>query len=124
MILLMKTKTRVTNFGERLVALRKQKGLTLEQLGKLVGVSFRVISYYERETKNPPTHLIIPLANALQVSIEELLGIKPTKKDLDPDQAALWRKLRKAQGLSKRDQKDLLRYLYLLLQRKKSKQIR
>jgi transcriptional regulator with XRE-family HTH domain len=99
------------NFGKRLADLRKQKGLTQTQLGEKVGVSCRVIAYYEGETNYPPTHLIEPLAKALKVSADELLGIKKIKQELDPQHAALWRRLKKIESLPKRDQKALLHYL-------------
>lgn len=111
-----KKATRST-FGERLSSLRKQRGLTLEKLGKMVGVSFRVISYYERESKYPPTYLLGPLSKALNISIDELLGIKSLKQDLNPEHAALWRRLKKVQDLPKADQKALFHYLNALLQK-------
>ncbi|MFH1846881.1 MAG: helix-turn-helix transcriptional regulator [Candidatus Omnitrophota bacterium] len=110
-----------SNFGTRLASLRKQRGLTLAKLGALVGVSFRVISYYERESKYPPARLLAPLAKSLNVSIDELLGIKSIKEDFDPQHAALWRRLKKIQDLPKADQKALFHYLTALLEKNKKK---
>jgi transcriptional regulator with XRE-family HTH domain len=98
-------------FGKRLAALRKERGLTQTQLGEKVGVSCRVIAYYEGETEYPPAHLIEPLAKALIISSDELLGIKPIKQQRDPQHAALWRRLKKIESLPKKDQKALLHYL-------------
>ncbi|MBI5806324.1 hypothetical protein HZA73_09785 [candidate division TA06 bacterium] len=78
---------------------------------------FGVIAYYEIETKHPPAHLLEPLAKALKVSVEELLGIKAVKDKRDPQQAALWRRLRKAEELPKGDKKALLHYLDALVKR-------
>jgi len=113
----MKGKTTVTGFGSRLAALRKERGLTQHLLGERVGVSNRVIHYYEGETEYPPAHLITPLAKALKVSTDELLGIREVKQERSPENAALWRRLRKIEALPKRDQKALLHYLDALVQK-------
>jgi len=59
----------------------------------------------------PPAHLIEPLAKALKVSSDELLGLKRIKQQLNPEHAALWRRLKKIETLPKKDQKALLHYL-------------
>ncbi|MEK6697714.1 MAG: helix-turn-helix transcriptional regulator [Nitrospirota bacterium] len=105
------------DFGKRLASLRKELGLTQTELGEKVGVSCRVIAYYEGETHYPPAHLIEPLAKALKVSTDELLGVKLIKQQRDPQHAALWRRLKKIESLPKRDQKALLHYLDALVQK-------
>ncbi len=84
--------------GKRLVELRKAAGLTQKQLGGKVGVSNRVIHYYEGETDYPPAHLVEPLARALSVSTDELLGVRGVKQERNPEHAALWRRLKKKEG--------------------------
>ncbi len=76
-----------------------------------------IIPYYEGETNYPPAHLIEPLAKALKVSTDELLGVKEIKEKRDPEQAALWRRLKKIEALPKKDQKALLHYLDALVQK-------
>jgi transcriptional regulator with XRE-family HTH domain len=107
----MKKKANTNEFGKRLAACRKAKGLTQAQLGDLVGVSYRVIAYYEKETQYPPARLIVPLANALGVTADELLGITAAKTDFDPGKAALWRKLKVVETLPQIDQKAILHYI-------------
>ncbi|EQD66497.1 transcriptional regulator, XRE family, partial [mine drainage metagenome] len=67
-------------FGERLVALRKAAALTQQQLADEVGVSRRMIAYYEGQSEHPPTTLLPALARALNVSADELLGLEPVAK--------------------------------------------
>jgi len=117
-MLFMKRKTvTAKDFGKRLASLRKEQGLTQTQLGERVGVSCKVIAYYEGETHYPPAHLIEPLAKALKISTDELLGVKILQQQRDPQQAALWRRLKKIESLPKRDQKALLHYLDALVQK-------
>ena len=68
----------------------------------------------DRETKYPPTHLLLPIAKALKTSVDEVLGVK---KQLisDPATAKLWRKLKKAEHLSHKDQKAVIHYIEALL---------
>lgn len=116
-MLTMKRESTIKDFGTRLAALRKERGLTQAQLGELIGVSYRVVAYYEGETSYPPAHLMEPLAKALKVSTDELLGIRDLKQERSPENAALWRRLRKIEALPKRDQKALLHYLDALVQK-------
>lgn len=66
--------TRTTGIGKRLAALRKEKGLTQEELAQAAGVSRRRIAYYERETQHPPTTILPRMAEVLEVTTDELLG--------------------------------------------------
>jgi transcriptional regulator with XRE-family HTH domain len=45
-----------------------------------VGVSRRMLAYYEGQSEHPPTTLLPALAQALHVSTDELLGLAPTPK--------------------------------------------
>lgn len=116
-MLSMKRESTVKDFGKRLADLRRAAGLTQKQLGEKVGVSNRVIFYYEGESDYPPAHLIEPLAKALNVSTDELLGIKAVKQQRNPEHAALWRRLKKIETLPKKDQKALLHYLDALVKK-------
>lgn len=107
----------VTDFGKRLASLRKAKGFTQQTLGQSLGVSKRVVAYYEGETKFPPSHLLIPMAEALHASTDELLGLTKIKEEINPKYALLWKKLKHAEDLPKKDQKALLYYLDALLQK-------
>jgi transcriptional regulator with XRE-family HTH domain len=118
----MKKEPIIKDFGKRLAKFRKARGLTQEQLGELVDVSKRVIAYYEGETKYPPAHLIAPLSKALNVSADELLGIKKTKIALDPKLAALWRRLKVLETFSNKDKKAVAQFVEVIAERNKAKQ--
>lgn len=59
-------------FGERLKGLREQKGLSQEELSHIVGISQTVISSYECDKSKPKFENIIPLSDALGVSLDIL----------------------------------------------------
>ena len=68
------------SFGPRLVTLRKAGGLTQVQLAEATKTTQRSTSYYENDDGVPPSSIVMVLAQALQVSADELLGWKPPPK--------------------------------------------
>ena len=67
--------------GEHIMLLRKQKGLSQAELGKIIGTSGDVIGRYERDVITPSIDVIVNVADALEVSIDFLVG--KTKMVLD-----------------------------------------
>lgn len=59
--------------GKKLRELRKEKGLTQQQLGDIVGVSHVMICRAEDGTKDPPLWMLKAMAKALGVKPGELL---------------------------------------------------
>ena len=63
-------------FGTRLKQGRKSLGLTQKQLGALIQVSPQTFSLYERGEQDVPVYAVIRLTKALNVSSDQLLGLK------------------------------------------------
>lgn len=70
----------VINF--RLSDLRKAKHITQGELAEFVGTSFQTISKWENGITMPDITVLPVLAAFFEVSIDELLGIKPLKGDV------------------------------------------
>jgi transcriptional regulator with XRE-family HTH domain len=84
-----KTTTRATHaFGSRLAALRAAAGFTQQELAAEVGVSGRMIAYYEGQSDHPPTTLLPAIAKALGVTTDTVLGVTPPPKRTKPAAAA------------------------------------
>ena len=60
--------------GENIRRIRKERGLTLKQLGDEVGVSEAYIRAYETGRRNPKLKSLEALAKALHVNVEALTG--------------------------------------------------
>lgn len=60
--------------GQFLKALRKEKGLTQEKLAETLGVSNRTVSRWETGASMPDFDLLIELAKAYGVGVEEILN--------------------------------------------------
>src|SRR5512140_1516607 len=67
---------RVT-LGDRIRQQRLAKALTQAELGKAIGVSQRVVAYYEL-TGGAPPEVLAKIADVLDVSTDALLGRKKT----------------------------------------------
>ena len=64
-------------------SLRKQAGLTLRELARQIGEQPTNVSYWERTGTLPRAELVIPIAKALRVSVDEILGqVKPPQSTL------------------------------------------
>jgi transcriptional regulator with XRE-family HTH domain len=64
----------VMKIGNKINELRKGKGLNREALGKLVGTSGAVIGRYERDEIVPSVEMAKKIADALDVSLDFLVG--------------------------------------------------
>ena len=64
----------VMNIGKQIADLRKQKGVSRDELGKEVGTSGAVIGRYEREEITPSVEIANKMAKALGVSLDYLVG--------------------------------------------------
>jgi transcriptional regulator with XRE-family HTH domain len=64
--------------GPRLRELRRQRGATLTELAELTGISVSTLSRLEAGGRRPTLELLLPLARAHQVSLDELVGAPPT----------------------------------------------
>ncbi|MFY1576532.1 helix-turn-helix domain-containing protein [Verrucosispora sp. WMMD703] len=60
--------------GPRLRALRKQRGITLNELSDATGISVSTLSRLESGQRRPTLELLLPLARAHQVPLDELVG--------------------------------------------------
>lgn len=62
------------DFGDNMMLIRKKKGLSQADLGKLIGTSGDVIGRYERGDIKPSIEVVQKIADALEVSIDYLVG--------------------------------------------------
>jgi transcriptional regulator with XRE-family HTH domain len=64
--------------GPRLRALRDQRTITLAQLSEQTGISLSTLSRLESGQRKPTLELLLPLARAYGVQLDELVGAPPT----------------------------------------------
>jgi transcriptional regulator with XRE-family HTH domain len=64
--------------GPRLRNLRTERGLTLAALSETTGISVSTLSRLESGQRKPTLELLLPLARAYQVALDELVDTPPT----------------------------------------------
>lgn len=105
-------KKTIEPFPQRLARIRKEKGLTQFELAKATGFTRRMIAVYESKIKNIPPQNISPLAKALNVSTDTLLGHTVTKEKNEVLQnRKLIKKLKTLEELPSKDQKSVLDFI-------------
>ena len=104
-------------FGARLAQLRKTAGFTQQDLADAIGVSRRMIAYYEVQSEHPPTTLLPAIAQALDVTTDELLGSTPVKKRTPPKDARLQRRLQQIEKLDPTEQRHVLQVIDAFIER-------
>jgi transcriptional regulator with XRE-family HTH domain len=114
-------KENVESFGKRLARLRKAAGFSQRELAAELGISHRVIAYYEGETEHPPTHLLPHLAKALKVSADELMGLEKSKKNGRTQDTRLWRRFSQVEKLPPPKRKQIVQILDAFLGSEKAK---
>lgn len=109
----------IAHFGERLAQLRKAAGYTQVELAQELGISQRMVAYYEIPNASPPANLLPKIATALGVSIDTLFG-KPAaeprlaKKEGD---SRLRRRLLQIEKLDVAEKRQVLQLLDAFIER-------
>jgi transcriptional regulator with XRE-family HTH domain len=62
--------------GKRIARIRKNKGFTQEELAKNMGITRTRLSKYEIDMIHLNDEMLIRLAQSLEVTTDELLGLK------------------------------------------------
>jgi transcriptional regulator with XRE-family HTH domain len=70
--------------GARIADLRQQAGFSQQQLADLLGLKQQTWATYESATRRLPSSLLVPLCDALNVSVEQLLGVREAKAKPGP----------------------------------------
>lgn len=64
-----------TEFGEKMKSVREAKGISGNQLSKMLNIAQRNYSNYEKGNTEPPLAIVVKIAQLLNVSTDYLLGL-------------------------------------------------
>ena len=104
-------------FGSRIVTIRKSKKMSQSDLGKLAGISGDIVGKYERDEMKPSIDTATKLANALEVSLDYLVGNAET----EVFDKGLLKRIEELSELSENDQQGILYALDGLLRDAKTR---
>jgi transcriptional regulator with XRE-family HTH domain len=88
-----------SNVGAQIARIRKDQGLSQEALAEVMGISRKRVVDYETGRIHLNDEMIVRFAVTLNVSADQLLGLKPPKKSLDEPMLRLTRRLRELSNL-------------------------
>ncbi len=105
-------------FGRRLSVVRKSRGWSQRALAEKLETTREIIDYYERRAVNPSLAFIERAAQALEVSVAELLGGEPTSIRGRPGRSPqLARRLEQIRLLPRKEQEFVIRFLDTVLEK-------
>jgi transcriptional regulator with XRE-family HTH domain len=121
----MNIKSSNINFGLKLRTIRKEKGYTMDQLAEIAGISKRMISHYETQVKRPSIDKIELLAQALNVSVKELMETKDSPKDKKTESKTflkIMKKVRVIEKLTEREQRIIFNFINTIIEKHQLKE--
>ena len=103
--------------GQRIARLRRERGITQEELAEQLGLGQSNVSDYERGVlRVQGSELIVKLTKTLDVSADELLGLTPRPRaNAAAKNRRILRRLQQLDRLPERDQQAILRTLDVFL---------
>lgn len=107
-------KTFFKQLGSRIAELRKEQGLTQVQLAATLDLTQQMVASYEVGRRRVPVSLLPMIAQALSISVEQLIGAPsaPAKRGPAPK---LQQQMEKIQRLPKTQQRFVMQMLDTVL---------
>lgn len=107
------TEAFAVSIGERAARLRKARGINQRDMAARLGISQPHVSHFERGRTRVHAELLAKLAEILEVSADELLGLRPSRPidTPSPIEQRIWRHVRRIAELPDRDQRAVLRFI-------------
>ena len=102
------------SIGDRIRRLRLAHGLTQQQLALRVGLSRRMLAYYEIQGGEPRPDLLVKFAQVLDASVDTLTGYQSSPRrpaPPRPENPHLWRRLKRIEELPLHDRKTILKMI-------------
>lgn len=107
------------SFGKRLAQLRQAAGYSQRELAAELGISYRMVAYYETEASRLPTPLLPQLAKVLGVTTDQLLGVEKLKDNGKRHDSRLWRRFSQVEKLPPPRRKQIVQILDAFLESEK-----
>lgn len=109
-------------FGERLAQLRNTAGYTQVEFAVEVGITQRMVAYYEAPGAQPPAHLLPQMSQALGVGVDVLLGLVSPRRTNKIATNRLERRLSEIEKLDPKAKRQITQLLDTFIEREKLKQ--
>jgi transcriptional regulator with XRE-family HTH domain len=101
--------------GQRIARIRKHRGFTQAELANRMGIIQKLVSDYECDNIRPHPEMLARFAVTLELTTDELIGLKPRKTNDTITNRRLLRRLKDIQALPKKAQDTLIEVIDLAL---------
>ena len=109
------------SFGERLAQLRQAAGYSQREFAAEVGISQRMVVYYEKASERIPLQLLPLFAKVLRVSSDQLFGIETVKGNGRSRDNRLWRRFAQVEKLPAKQRRPIIQFIDAFLGSAKAK---
>ena len=110
------------SFGPRLAVLRKAAGFTQVKLAAGLGISQRMVACYESPNATPLANLLPQIASVLGISIDEMFGRTPKRRQAKQEgDSRLRRRLLAIEKLDAAEKRQVLQLIDAFIERGKLK---
>lgn len=114
----------MSDLGKRIQELRKEKGLTQQELAKEVGISHPQIVRYETKGVQPPADVLGRIADTLGVSVDFLVNGNSTEKARNTlKDAELLKQFKAVEKMDENDQNTIKSLIDAFITKGKLKQL-
>lgn len=111
------------DFPNKLRQLRKSRGWSQGQLGKMVGADLQRISKYERGVMWPTMELMVRLAKVFEVSVDYLIRDKENSTISKIKNPTLRHQIEEVNDLPEKDQETVISFLDAFIKRRKFEEL-
>lgn len=101
--------------GERIARVRKDRGFTQTELAVEMGIIQKLVSDYERDRLRPHPEMVARFSLALEITTDELIGLKKIKTSKTISNRRLLRRLARIETLPKKAQDTIINMIDLTL---------
>jgi len=102
-------------FGKRLAELRKERGFTQAELAERLGISIKLVDYYERRAVNPSLKIITAAAALFGFTVADMLGELDRPEHRPGQLSKLEVQIERMRRLPRRQQESIIKTLSALL---------
>ena len=113
-------KTYYEQLGQRIARYRKAQGLTQVQLAEMLGIAQQTLAHYEGGRLRIAVSMLTALADALSISIEELIHESPETKKKRGPAPVLQRQMEQIGRMPRAKQKFITEMLEALIKQQQS----
>ena len=107
------------SFGKRLARIRKAAGYSQRGFAAEVGIAYRMVAYYEKETERLPIYLLPVFAKVLGVTTDQLLGVEKVKDNGKHRNSRLWKRFSQVEKLPPVKYRQIVQVIDAFLEREK-----